>query len=493
MGIIVRQSIQNTLMSFLGVALGFVTTIWLYPRILTPEQYGLTRVMLSLAMIMVQFMSLGINNTIVRFFPYFRDPEHNHRGFLFFSLLVPAIGFIIFGSAAILLEDFITQYFIEKSALLVDYYWYLLPLAFFLLFFHVLNNFLRALYDTVMGSFLIQVLTRFLAIILLVIHFLAWIDFQQFILLFVLSYGAAWLIIFIYTLVQKGVSIQPDFSMIGRDMMRKIGNYGFFAFWGQIASIAVSNIDIIMLSWLAGLEQTGVYAIAFYVGSAIVILSQSVYKISAPIISQAFKDEDYKLVESIYKRSSLNLIIGGGLIFCGIYANLDNLMDILPPQYSGAYAVILIIALAKLFDMATGLNGAIIVNSKLYRFDLYSTLFLIIVTVTLNYLLIPDYGVVGAAIGTATSVFLYNALKVVYVWVKLNMQPFHLKLAIVVLIAFLTLIIDAAIPKLGTTYLDILLRSAAVTILFITPIYLMALSKELNQLIEKTFSVIFRT
>jgi O-antigen/teichoic acid export membrane protein len=261
-------------------------------------------------------------------------------------------------------------------------------------------------------------------------------------------------------------------------------NYSLFSFFGGIASIIVSNIDIIMLSSLAGLDDTGIYAIAFYIGSAITITRQSIYKISSPVIADAFKERNFDLIEQIYKRSSLNQVLAGGLLFCGVIASLYNLMDILPKEYSGGAMVIIIIGLANMFDMVTGINGAIILNSKHYRFDFYSTVLLIIITVILNYLLIPIYGIVGAAIGTGTAIIMYNTLKLFYVWLRFSMQPFQWKMLLIVFVGILSLIIAYIIPHPANNYLDILLRSVVVTITYVLPLWAMNISDELNQLIE---------
>lgn len=488
MGIIIRQSVQNTVISYAGIALGFVITIIMVPKILTTEQYGLTRVLLSLAVVGTQLSNLGINNTVVRFFPYFREKEKNHHGFLFLTLSIPLCGFIIFGVLFFLFRGSITHFFVERSALLVDYYWYLLPLTLFILYFNVLNYFIRALYDTVMASFLNEVFIRVLTAILLAIYFLGWLTFEQFMIIFVVNYGIITAILFLYTLFQKKISLRPDFDFLSRPLLKDMFSYGLYAFWGGVASIIVTNIDIIMLGSLAGLDETGIYAIAFYVGSVILVIRSSVYKISASIISSAFKDEDHELIHDIYKRSSLNQIIGGGLLFCGVIANLDNLMNLLPEAYAGGALVIIVIASANLFDMATGLNGAIILNSKHYRFDLYSTIFLIIVTVILNYLLIPEYGILGAAIGTATSIFLYNSIKVLFVWIRLSMQPFEWQMLFILAIGTLVLLLSFQVGTIGNIYVDIVIRSAVITIVYLAPILAMNISKDLNDLVYKTAS-----
>lgn len=492
MGIILRQSVQNTIISYIGVALGFVVTIWLYPQILTAEQYGLTRVLLSLAMVSTQFANLGMKNTIIRYFPFFRDKDKNHHGFLFLSLIIPLIGLLFLSVLLVLFRSNIIRYFIERSELLVEFYWFILPLAFFILFFHVLTSFIQALYDTVMSSFLMNIAVRILVVLALITYSLGWISFEQFIFIFVLNYAIILLALIIYLFKITSVSLKPNFSFLRKPLVKSIFNYSMFAFFGGVASILVSNIDIIMLSSMAGLEETGIYAIAFYIGSAITITRTSIYKISSPVIADAFKEKDYNLIEDIYRRSSLNQIIAGGLLFCGVIANLENLINLLPPAYSGGALVIIIIGVANIFDMATGINGGIILNSKHYRFDLWSTLFLIVVTVALNYLLIPVYGIVGAAIGTASAIFLYNSLKVIFVWIHFSMQPFKWQMLLVLLIGGLTLLLSFQIPFVRNLFLDILIRSVIVTILYLVPILTLKISDDLNNLAAESLKRIGR-
>ncbi|MEL7835185.1 lipopolysaccharide biosynthesis protein [Fodinibius sp. Rm-B-1B1-1] len=488
MGIIISQSIRNTILSYLGVALGFVITIWMYPNILEPEQYGLTRVLLSLAMVSTQLASLGTQNTIIRYFPLFRDKENKHHGSFFLALAVPLVGMLLLTIILYVFQPEIIQYFIERSALLVDYYWLILPLAFFILFFHVLSAYVRALYDTVMASFLMNVIIRVLAASILILYFFDWITFQQFIIAFVGTYGIIMLWMLAFTLRRFEVNLKPDFQFLRTSLLKNMGNYSLFAFFGGVASILVNNIDIIMLSSLAGLSDTGIYAIAFYIGSAITIPRKSIYQISSPVISDAFKNKNLSLIERVYHQSSLNLIIAGGLVFCGVIANIDNLMNLLPPEYAGGALVIIVIASANVFDMATGVNGAIILNSKYYRFDFYSTLVLIFITVLLNYLLIPVYGILGAAIGTASAIILYNLLKISYVWIRFSMQPFEWKMLHVLGIGGITLLIVFQLPVMGNVYADIVLRSTIITLLYGIPIWMLNISEEINTLINDSLN-----
>lgn len=173
-------------------------------------------------------------------------------------------------------------------------------------------------------------------------------------------------------------------------------------------------------------------------------------------------------------------MVPGLLIFIGVVANLHNLNKILPDAYASASSVIIIIGLSKLIDMMAGVNGAIILNSKYYRFDLISMIILIIFSISLNYWLIPILNITGAAIATATSLFLYNLIKGIYVWIKFRMQPFSSK--ILVLIGFSSIVLWASLQTshLDNTYLDILLRSAAITLVYSAGVLSLNISEEVN-------------
>ena len=79
MGTVIRQATLNALLSYLGIALGFVKVVGLYPKVLQTDEFGLTRLLLSVTTMAAQIAQLGAENTIIRYFPYFRDRERARR------------------------------------------------------------------------------------------------------------------------------------------------------------------------------------------------------------------------------------------------------------------------------------------------------------------------------------------------------------------------------------------------------------------------------
>lgn len=486
MGIIIRQSIQNTIISYVGIALGFVTTILLFPNILTPDQYGLTRVLLSVALISAQFALLGMNNVVIRFFPYYQSTDGSRKRLLTLACLVPTVGFILFLILFFLFQDALINYYSGESDLITEFYLYIIPLVFAILFFEVLNSYVRALKDSVSGSFVNEILTRSLLIILLVLHFYGWFTFTKFLMIFVGIYSIQPACMILYLFFKNELSFSLPFQKETRRLFKGMSVYGAYSVLGGLATHIIGNIDIIMLSSMVDLSSTAVYAIAFYVGSVITVPQRSITKIAAPILADLLKTKSYPAIDNLYKRTALNMLIAGSLIYIGIWANLHNVIAILPAEYAGIYWVVVIIGLAKLFNMATGVNGTIIINSRHYRFDLYTNILLVILTITTNYWLIPIYGIEGAAAATAISIFIYNFTKFVFVWIKFGMQPFQWNAVSTIAIAAACLFVSEQIPYMFNFFVDVILRSFIIAILFVSAVLIFRLSDDFQTLAGKS-------
>ena len=60
MGIVIKQSIQNTITTFIGFAIGAINTLFLYTNFLTDAYYGLVGFLLSTANVMMPFFMFGV-------------------------------------------------------------------------------------------------------------------------------------------------------------------------------------------------------------------------------------------------------------------------------------------------------------------------------------------------------------------------------------------------------------------------------------------------
>jgi O-antigen/teichoic acid export membrane protein len=485
-GIVIRQSIQNAAITYLGIGLGFILTIFLYPHILNPDQYGLTRVLISASLICSQFAHLGFHNLILRYFPFFKKVSPEHHGLLFWALVIPFVGFLIFTILFFFSDQLLISLYSDRSPLFTDFYLWVLPLTLFVLYFEVLNNYLRSLRDAVSGSFLNEVLQRVFVIALLLLYLFEKLSFPQFIAFFVFSYGVQPVLLVVRIAQKRGLQLKPQMDLLRRQLLRGMAGYSLFSLLGGLTTVIVWNVDVIMLGAMAGLQSTAVYAIAFYIGSVIAVPQRSVEKIAGPLISDFIKNKRWDDVAVIYKKTSLNQLIPGIFIFGLIWMNLDLLFLFLPEIYSTGRWVVFIIGVAKLIEVGTGANGIILLNSRHYRVSFFSNIVLVIVTIGANYLLIPRYGIEGAALASAIAILTFNAVKSMYIFLKIGMQPFSraglsaLGLGLVLMFLF-----DfAAVWPMESVWVRSALYSILFTLFYAGPVLYFRLSDDLNNVLS---------
>ena len=490
MGIIKRQGIQNTIISYAGVVIGYINTVLLLPWILDEEQVGLTRLLLTMAVLYAQFSALGFANAGVKFFPYFRDKAKQHHSFLIFFLGVPIAGFLTITLLFFLFRNVIINYYIKESALILNYYYYIIPLGLFTLLFNLFNAYLTSLYKTVVPSFIQDFFLRILITLTILGYSWGFYNFEAFLLLFVVVNCSMALCLLVYITFLRQFFIRPELTALKEKPLKQMVRYGLFALLGNISSTIIISIDTMMIGHYLGLGDVGIYTTAAYIASVILIPGRSLYKIALPQIADFWKTENTLALAQLYKQvTRMNLVIGC-LLFIGIWANIGNMFALLPKEYSQGRYVILFLGLARLFDLATGINGHILITSARYRSDLILNIFLSFLTVISNLIFIPVYGIEGAALATMLSYVLINLLRLILVWFWFRMQPFDKTSLQIIALATASYLAGVALPFLVNTPVDIAIRSALITLIYGTGILTLNLAPELT---SKLQSMLFKT
>lgn len=492
MGIVIKQSIRSSIIAYLGVAIGYVNVLWLYPYFLSTEQVGLFRLIQSSAYLLATFGSIGLGQSLVKFFP----EQQKNKSFLASILIGGILGFLLLSALALVFRESIVNYFSKESALFVDYFQITLLVSFLIIQFQLLEAFSRSLLRIVIPTFLKDIGLRGLTTLALILYGFEFISFEALIYSLIAVYGLVFLALALHLKIKGHLPFKVNLGFLKNGVGKRILTFGIYSLIGAGGTQIILQIDSIMISGALGLEATGVYTIAFFIGVVIEMPKRAITQISSALLAQAFNKGDMVAVKKLYQQTSINQMIIGTLLLIGIWANLDSIYSFIPNNeaYLNGFNVVLFIALGKLSDMAFGTNGEIIVMSKYYRFNVLAVSLLAVLTIVLNLTLIPQYGIEGAAIASFLSMLIFNLLKFAFVWSKFRIQPFTVASLKFVMIAGLTLIINYIIPTLENVYLDVITRSMALSLVLLGSIYYFKISKEmyllLDRIIKMTSSVI---
>ncbi len=492
MGLIGRQAIKGSLISYLGIVLGFITTIFLSTIILNTEQNGLIILLTSYLSLFGQLASLGLGNALVRFLPKFKADRGEYLGFLYFILFGSFLGCCIFLLLGSLFNNFLFSTDFKTNIFFSKYIRFLIPLGFTFVFMGVMDSVLKAtLFNAIFGSFLRDLLVRFGVFIGLILLYFKIIDFRQYMYLWLIIMSLPSIILTLYAMAKNVFDGKPTFHFLNPKKINEILLYCFLTILSGSSMILIQRIDIFMINLMVGLGGTGIYGITSYFATVIRTPSLALYNISSAVIAEKFNKEDYPSIFSIYKKSCVNQLFIGLLIFIGIWGNIHSLLKILPEVYHSGKYVIFFMGLGTLIDMGTGINGIILTQSKFYRYDSYSMILLIAITILLNLVFIPNFGIVGGAISSALSVGLFNFSRFILVWIKFGMQPLNYKNLLLIGVALFTYFVVLQLPLQSNIYLDLVLRSSLISMIYLLLTFIFNLSSDFNDLVARIKSKLF--
>lgn len=429
MGIIARQSIKGTVATYIGVAIGFITTFFILTSYLTAEEVGLTRVLVDAATLFSSLALLGTGSSTLRFYPHFKDGSPNQQGLYFWTLIIPFIGFLLFLICFFALKGLIVRAFEDNSPLFVNYVYYTLPIAFFILYMSVFEVNATILERVAVPRFIREVFIR-AGLLVGYLLFGLWhvIDLDGLVVVFCVTYGAGALLNLFYLLFSQKISFKPDFSKITPELRRDFLLYTLFLITTALVGSVMPTLSSFFISAKMGLAFTGIYAIANYIATMVEIPSRSLNAIVQPRIAVALRESppDLQTATRLYQQVSLNQLLVGMTILLLIWINIDLFFDILPngEQYAAGKWVVLILGISKLASSAFSIGGSALGYTRWYYTSLIFTLILMVTSVFLNNYLIPICGIEGGAWATLGSNVIYFILLLLYVKWRVGTYPF---------------------------------------------------------------------
>lgn len=479
MGLIQKDALRTTLISYLGIGLGYINKGVLFLIILTTEQIGLINLLFSLGTLFAQFSNLGLTFSVWKFFPFMKDAERKNRGFFALMLIIASIGVLLFCLLALIFRHEIEIHYLEKSPLFIDYYFWFIPLGIATSFYLYFEVYLRSLYKNIISVFAQDVALRIVVTVLLILYWFDLISFYQLVVWHSLIHFVPPLILSIYLVKIGEFSMSIKHIDIPIKMKRIIFQYSAFNYVNTIGAVLLNSLDVIMLAQYVGLKAAGVFSTIMFLISALLIPYRSIVRIASPMVSDFWKQRNFVEMQSLYQKvSSVSLFIGLSF-FLLFWMNIDFLFSFLKPEFQIGIWIFLYLMIGRLIDMYFGLNGAIFTTSKKYKFDLIFTITLVALVYGLKLFIIPWWGSVGAAVSTAIALIIYNLGRMIFVYLAYKIHPFTKEQFAIIGLGIITLFLGFLSNFLTHNVLaNLMINILILTITFFLPIYYFELEKE---------------
>jgi len=415
-----RQIIKGSLSNFAGIGLGVLNNIWLFPLAFSLEELGIYRWVERTAVLIAAIALFGLHRTYVRYQSRFQGDDANQ----FLSNIVVLVACI----AALM--GVVFTLFAEHLALLLD-----VPAAdeIFTLGAVVAGSMTYTLGLSISSSakrisvpfFFKNVGIRLALLVGAVLVSRAYFDFSSWMRLFALVHMGVGLLVLLYSIKLKGLPLRRP-QPLGKGMGKELATFAGSGIVMAVMTMSLATIDSQMIASLMSYEALGVYSIAFFIGSFVDGIRRPVSQALSPQFANLWNENNKEAISKMYGRTSRVLMAVALTSFVVIVPNLDFIFSLIPDpeRFEGAKSVVVLILLSRVIDYSFGSNGEMLSNGPYFKWNLIAISALVALLVSLNYVLIPTYGLEGAGYALIISYALFNLAKAIFLYSKERMQPF---------------------------------------------------------------------
>jgi len=491
MGIIARQGISNSFAILIGFILGGINTIFIFPYVFRDnlEDLGLIQLIITLSFVIAQLLTFGSASITIRYYPKLLS-EKKVGILMYYIWVLPSLALLVFGLVLLFMGDTFLGFFINQkisisnnSALVI-----LFTMTLAITYSRTISGYSMALKKTIITSFLNEIVIRLIILIYTALYFYGYINFESFGFGNSLAYFIPVIALLIYLRKTELFSLTKPKGQDLNDLL----TYGFFTWMDLIATWVINRIDTIMIGAMLLLSDVPIYNFAFYMSLVVSLPNRSMILIAGPVIAESFHKNDMKNVQDIYVKSSIVQLLLGGIIFILIWLNIDSILKFEPDSFYEAKLVFLYLGLSKVIDIFFSVNGTILVSSIYYKYNLYFNVILLVFAILLNLILIPNHGIEGAVIATAISLIIFNVMKAIFLYQKLNLQPFHPNTIKGILILTAAWAGGHFIPEIENVWMDMIIRTSVASIIFFPSMIYFNVSEDINQMFYKLVRRFFK-
>jgi O-antigen/teichoic acid export membrane protein len=484
-----KQSIYSSIFIYIGFAIGAFNVLYLFPKYFTKEEFGLTRILVDIALILSTLCTAAAVPVGLKFNPYYKSHQPGKKNDLIsVVILTVLLSCLLLWFAAPWIEPLIIRKFGYRSPLLVQYVRLIAPITLSYSLLILMEVFAWNSGKIIAANFIKELFYRgivFLSILGWIAGFFS--GFDQFIGVYAYLYFPPVLLLLIILQKAEPIRMTLSLSKLTKRLYPIMFKFGTAYFLSALLNIiAKTNDTLIIASQSAGgLADAAIFTIATYMITIMDVPQRSMIAAATPEIAIAWKQKDMQKLYRLYKKTALNLLIFAAGILGFVVLGTPLMIEVLGDGYAGLPFLMFTLGLGKLIDLGTGLNSQILQLSKHWKIDLFTNMLFVILSVILNYFLTRSFGISGTAVGSVVAILLYNSVRFLFIRQIYKLQPFSWRNGLVLIITTVTTGILWLIPNYGNAWILIPLKLLVFGGVYATAIIRLNISDDISDLYKQ--------
>jgi O-antigen/teichoic acid export membrane protein len=193
----------------------------------------------------------------------------------------------------------------------------------------------------------------------------------------------------------------------------------------NLAGLVLQWADTLIVGTYLSARDVGIYGMATRLATLSGMFLAALGSVFAPQIYALYASKNLSEVARLYRQSTRWIIALGLPVFLFTVLNAQHLLALFGQEFVEGRWALIVLALASLVVGGTGAAGDIVFMVGRSRAALWTSLLVTVVALALNLWLVPQYGILGAAIGSGSALALGNFINVVQGWWFTGFHPYH--------------------------------------------------------------------
>nr|WP_245250280.1 flippase [Thermococcus stetteri] len=293
-----------------------------------------------------------------------------------------------------------------------------------------------------------NVLPQLLFLILLITGFTLNLSFDWVFIAYVIAWSVPSLLSF---LDGRKFGLLPERPEFDWNLAKELLTFSFPLMLTGILDYILGWTDSLMLGYYFGPDKVGLYNGAAPIARALPVVLNSLGFVFMPAATVLFTDGDLEGLKRLYQSTAkwaFILTFPAFLLLFAFPAGTINLF--FGPKYTEAATALRILSAGFMFHVVMGLNAMSLVAIGRTSDNLIGNLLAAVFNVILNAVLIPMYGIDGAALATASSYIAANLYRVSVLYKTTGVQPFGKTYTKAFLIGAVTLVFGVLLGDTGS-------------------------------------------
>lgn len=200
--------------------------------------------------------------------------------------------------------------------------------------------------------------------------------------------------------------------------------YSFVLVLANLMGVLMGKIDIIMLGILSTKENVGIYQIVVQVTSSVSLILIAFSTVFAPKISEFYHENNFDEIRKLYIKATRILSSIGVLITLILILFSNFFLGFFGDAAIKGNMALIYLSLGQLINISVGSVWTMMAMTGRPRLQLYANILAFTANITLNFILIPNYGIEGAAIASMVTHFITNSLGYIAVSRRFKIKAF---------------------------------------------------------------------